>query len=195
MAAPSGSKGESEAKKKYCYFDSKEMMINFWILAIFWSTSIVNFYAINYYMPYVPGDVYLNTFYSSLSENVSNLVSGFIYGILGVNPSFFIGYVLSALGGLLIMGGPTGHLMGCCVILAKFAITYVFNIAYMSTPDFFPKNMTTTVMGYLNIMARVCTTLAPLIAVQPAPVPMIVFVTLSAVPILFVKMLSKSKVK
>ena len=129
-------------------------MINFWILALFWSTSIVNFYTINYYMPYVPGDVYLNTFYSSLSENVANLTFGAIQPLLGVKPSFLAGYIAAVIGALLIMTGPTGHLMGIYVILAKFAITFTFNIVYLCTPKFFSEKITTTVMGYLNVLSR-----------------------------------------
>jgi len=141
------------------------MLINFWILALFWSASSINFYTANFYMPYVPGDVFVNTFYSSLSENVANLSSGIIFGMLAIRPSFFIGYAMAAIGGLLIMTAPEGGLMAFYVLLAKFAITYTFNIAYMSTPKFFPENVTTTIWGYLNTVARFLSSLAPLIAV------------------------------
>ena len=157
------------------------MLINFWILALFWSASSINFYTANFYMPYVPGDVFVNTFYSCLSENIANLSSGFIFAMLSTRPSFFIGYVMAAIGGLLIMTSSKGGLMAFYVLLAKFAITYTFNIAYMSTPKFFSEKVTTTVWGYLNTIARFITALAPLIAVQPAPIPMMSFTVLSVV--------------
>ena len=157
------------------------MLINFLILTLFWSTSSINFYTVNFYMPYVPGDVFVNTFYSCLSENVANLMSGFIFAMLSIRPSFFMGYVVAAIGGLLIMSAPEGGLMAFYVLLAKFAITYTFNIAYMSTPKFFSEKVTTTVWGYLNTMARFITALAPLVAVQPAPIPMMSFTVLSVV--------------
>ena len=141
------------------------MMINFWVLALFWTTSIIGFYIVNLYMPYVPGDVYINTFYSTLSENASNLASGVIFGMISIKSSYFVGYSVSTLGGLLIMAGPTGHMMGFLVLLAKFAITYVFNVVYMSTPKYFPANITTTVWGYLATLSRFASVFAPLIAV------------------------------
>ena len=186
---------EAESNKKYCLFDSKVMMINFWILALFWSASSINFYTVNFYMPYVPGDVFVNTFYSTLSENAANLASGVIFGILGIKPSFLIGYAFAAVGGLLIMTGPDGQLMGIYVLLAKFAITYTFNIVYMSTPKFFPENVTTTVWGYLNTVARFLSALAPLIAVQPAPLPMISFTALSVFAIFGSQNLNTERVK
>ena len=141
------------------------MLINFFVLALFWSASSINFYTANFYMPYVPGDVFVNTFYSCLSENAANLSSGIIFAMLSIRSNFFVGYVMAAIGGLLIMTASEGGLMAFYVLLAKFAITYTFNIAYMSTPKFFPENVTTTIWGYLNTVARFLSSLAPLIAV------------------------------
>ena len=135
------------------------------ILVIFWTTSSSNFHLVTFYMPYVPGDVFVNTFYSNLSEIVAALSSGIIFGMLGIKLSFFTGYVMAAIGGFLIMNSQEGVLMAFYVLLAKYSITYTFNIAYVSTPKFFPENITTTVWGYLSTLARFISSIAPLIAV------------------------------
>ena len=146
-------------------------------------------------MPYVPGDVFVNTFYSAVSENSANLASGVIFAMLDIKPSFYVGYAMAAVGGLLIMSGPTDSLMALCVLLAKFAITYSFNITYMSTPKFFSESMTTTVWGYLNTVARFLSALAPLIAVQPAPLPMMSFTVLSVLAVVGNQKLNTDRVK
>lgn len=93
---------ESNNSRQYCFFSTKTMMINFWILALMWTSSDINFYTINFYMPYVPGDVFLNTTYSITSEIIANLASGVIFNVLGVKYSFVTGYVLASIGSLLI---------------------------------------------------------------------------------------------
>ena len=185
-----------ETSKYYCFFTSKTMMINFWILALMWTTSDINFYTINFYMPYVPGDVFLNTTYSMFSEMIANIASGVIFNILGTKYSFITGYILASIGSCLITTIPTeGHMMGFFVLFAKFGIAYTFNVAYISTPRFFPKNITTTVWGLLNIVARFIACLAPMIAVAPAPYPMISFFILSIVSSIVVMKLNTEKVK
>jgi len=59
------------------------MLINFWVLALMWATSDINFYTINFFMPYVPGDVFVNTTYSMASEILANIASGAIFNKLG----------------------------------------------------------------------------------------------------------------
>ena len=132
-------------------------------------------------MSYVPGNVFLNTFYSDLSEIVAILSSGFIYHMIGIRPSFYTGKAMAVMGGLLIMTGPDGKLMAIYVLLARYSIAFKFNIVYMSAPKFFPENVTTTIWGYLTILARFSSSFAPLIAVQPAPWPMISLTTLSVI--------------
>ena len=171
-------------------------MINFWILALMWTTSDINFYTITFFMPYVPGDVFLNTTYSISSEIISNIASGVIFNHLGVKYSFIVGYALASIGSLLIATTTSeGHRMGFFVLFAKLGIGYTFNVAYISTPRFFPANITATVWGLLNVVARFIAVVAPMIAVAPAPIPMVVFFTLSVVSAAMVNLLNTDKVK
>ena len=84
------------------FFSNRTMFINFCVLALMWTVSDINFYTINFFMPYVPGDVYLNTTYSTLSEIIANIASGVIFNKLGIKYSFILGYLLAAIGSLLI---------------------------------------------------------------------------------------------
>ena len=172
------------------------MMINFWILALMWTTSDINFYTITFFMPYVPGDVFLNTTYSISSEIISNVASGVIFNRLGVKYSFIVGYALASIGSLLIATTTSeGHQMGFFVLFAKLGIGYTFNVAYISTPRFFPANITATVWGLLNVVARFIAVVAPMIAVTPAPIPMVVFFTLSVISAVTVNLMNTDKVK
>lgn len=172
------------------------MLINFWILALMWTTSDINFYTITFFMPYVPGDVFVNTAYSVSSEIIANVASGVIFNRLGVKYSFIVGYTLASIGSLLIATTTSeGHLMGFFVLFAKLGVGYTFNVAYISTPRFFPANITATVWGLLNVVARFLAVVAPMIAVTPAPVPMIIFFTLAAISAVAVNLLNTEQVK
>ena len=71
-------------------------------------------------MPYVPGDVFINTTYSTMSEMVANVASGVIFNMLGVKYSFMTGYMLAAIGSWLIATIPSeGYLMGIFVLFAN----------------------------------------------------------------------------
>ena len=172
------------------------MMTNFWILALMWTASDFNFYTINFFLPYVPGDVFLNTTYSTLSEVIACFSSGAIYNMLGVKKSFILGYCIASMGSLLIATTESeGHLMGFYVLFAKLGISYTFTVAYISTPKFFPEKISVTVFGLLNIIARFTAVAAPMIAVTEAPIPMVIFFTLSVIAAILVNKLIVEKAK
>jgi len=104
--------------------------------------------------------------------------------------------VLASIGSLLIATMPSeGHMMGLFVLLAKLGVAYTFNVAYISTPRFFPESITVTIWGLLNLLARFIAVLAPMIAVTPAPYPMVTFFILSVIPAVMVNLLNTDKVK
>lgn len=71
-------------------------------MASLWGVTALNYYLIAYYMQYIPGNLYINTTVSTVSELLAYATSGIIYNYLGGNKAFVISFLIAALGGLLI---------------------------------------------------------------------------------------------
>lgn len=65
--------------------------------------------------------------------------------------------------------------MAFFVLLAKFGISFAFNITYMQTPLLFPTRLRGTAYGLCNVVARFVTIIAPLLAEEPEPIPMLFY--------------------
>ncbi len=143
----------------------------------------------------MPGNIYTNSYASGGSELVAIAIAGFIYSKLGIKLSFSAAYLLSALGGLCILfiGEDSTFWMPFFVILAKFGISGGFVIVYVSTVDVFPTLFCATALGFCNFFARLLTILAPEVAEQPAPLPMILFVSLTSLGILLIQFVKPLK--
>ena len=58
-------------------------MVNLLIFVYLFCAASFNYYLINFYMKYIPGNVYINTIVASLSEAISTFLSGLIVKLLG----------------------------------------------------------------------------------------------------------------
>lgn len=141
------------------------------------------YYFIGYYIIYLPGNVYRNTFGSGCSEVVAVTCGGILYSFFAAKKSFQISYVVSILGGILILW--VGHnylsLMPVFVILAKFGVSSGFLVSYTSTMDLFPTLFCATAFGICNFMSCFVTILAPYMAQMTAPIPMIIFCVIALI--------------
>ena len=128
-----------------------------------WANQSFSFYMIIYYLKYLPGDIYKNSFASGGADVVSGLVAGFLYSKIGLKNSFSTLLSLSIAGGLIIilMGDSATFWMPVFVIITKLGISGGFNLVYVSTVDIFPTLFSATAMGMCNFVARVLTILAP----------------------------------
>lgn len=131
-----------------------------------WSCCSLCYYFIGYYLIYLPGNVYKNTFGSSGSEMVSVFCGGIMYSFFLAKKSFFISFTISLVGGLLILmiGNATLSWMPVYVILAKFGISSAYCIVYAATMDLFPTLFSATAFGICNFIACIMTILAPYLA-------------------------------
>ena len=146
------------------------------LFAAFWTTSSFDYYLITFLLKYIPGNIYVNTTVSCLSEITANLISGFIVSLIGIKYSFFIGYCTATLGGLLMtFFFNVDSAMAVFVLLSKFGIAFAFNTAYLTTPMVFPIILTSTAFGICNVVARFSTIASPLIAELSDPIPMVSF--------------------
>ena len=119
---------------------------------------------------------------SSGSELLAYILGGILYKKVGIRLEFTISFLISVLGGLMILfwGTNNPQLMPIFVTLAKFGISSGFVIVYVSTVDVFPTLFCATALGFCNFFARVATILAPLIAEKKPPLPMLIFTSMTA---------------
>ena len=128
-------------------------------------------------MKNIKGNIFLNTFTSSLSELPAIVLSGFMYKRIGMKLTLIIWFSVALLGGLCLMifGGSNEGLIPVFVLFSKAGVTATFNLCYLANAQIFPAIFAGTAFGICNIGAKFTTILAPLMAEVQPPVPMILF--------------------
>lgn len=118
------------------------------------------------YVKYLPGDIYVNTITSNMSQNFAALMGGFIYSRIGIRGSFSLLFSISVIGGtlILIFSQSAEYLMPLFVCLAMFGCSGGFTLVYVSTQDVFPAIFCATAIGICNVASRFLTIMSDLVA-------------------------------
>ena len=105
-----------------------------------WAMSSMLYYFMSYYLIYLPGNTYVNTYSSAAAELVSVLIGGVLVKVLPAKWAFFVANSVSLIGGLLILffGYAKVSLMLIFVIIAKFGISCSYMLVYAVTLPLFP---------------------------------------------------------
>lgn len=145
-----------------------------------WSSVSFCYYMIIFLLKYIPGNVYINSMSSALSEMVANIIAGFLYKYLRVKLSFIVCFSVALVGGALILflGVDDVNWIPVFILFAKGGIAANFVIVYIATAEMFPTLFTATAMGICNFFARFLTIMAPYVAELDPPIPMAVFCSL-----------------
>ena len=138
-----------------------------------------------YFIKYMPGNIYQNTYALSIAEISGNLLGCYLLKCLGLKRTFLVGFCTSLAGGLLIQMAGTSQLklVPTFVLLAKLGVSINLNMIFTSTPMLFPTLFVGTAFGITNFTSRLFTVLSPLVAEMPQPIPMIVFCSSTALAI------------
>jgi len=157
--------GKDAQSQKINFCSNKIILLNLVLMIILWTVTSFDYYLITFYMNYIPGNLYINTSISTISELIAYGFSGFFYNAFGGKKAFVLSFALSALGGFLIAFLPdAGTMTAVFVLLAKFGISFAFNLVYLITPALFPVEITATAFGICNVVARFSTILSPILA-------------------------------
>ncbi len=65
-----------------------------------WSSTSFGFYLINYYLKYIPGDIFTNIILSSLADCCSSFISAWLGTKLGHLKALIISFIISGVLGL-----------------------------------------------------------------------------------------------
>ena len=136
-------------------------------------------------LKYIPGNIFVNSLASSLSELVATLLGGVLYKYAGIKLSFIICFAVALLGGLflLFLGVNDVKWIPIFIALGKGGISASFVIVYVATVELFPVLFAATAMGICNFFARFLTIFAPDVAEMSPPIPMTIFSILSSIGI------------
>jgi len=80
-----------------------------------------------------------------------------------------------------------------CLLLSKFGVSSSLSLCFLVTSEYFPIIYSATVFGACNIIARVISIFAPLIAEINPPLPMIIYGIFCLLSVLGTSFLSKDK--
>lgn len=149
-------------------------------MSYMWSAVSFCYYMIIFQLKYIPGNIYINSISSSLSEMVANILAGFLYKYLKGKLSFIICFSIALVGGSLILflGVDDVKWVPVFITLAKGGIAANFTIVYIASAEVYPTLFTATALGINNFFARFLTILAPYVAELDPPIPMAVFCSL-----------------
>ena len=104
-------------------------------MCIMWTASSFNYYLMTFFLKYIPGNIYINTTISNLSQLTAYAVSGYTMNLMGIRSSYFTGFMIGASGGLLLMFFFNyTDIMPFFVLLAQFGVALSFNICYLGMP-------------------------------------------------------------
>jgi nitrate/nitrite transporter NarK len=139
------------------------------------SATSFNYYLINFYLKYIPGNVYVNTMVASLADCVAHICIGALVKKLGSKNSFTGSFLITVIAGTLLWIFESREELTSdvpiVVLAAKFGAAAAFAMLYISTLSYFPSQYMGMVFGICNVTARSVTILAPMVAEAPEPVP------------------------
>lgn len=180
---------EDEQKSTMFYLKQGVVRRNLVIMAYLWAMCSFSYYMIIFYLKYLPGDIYSNTFSSSGTDMASVLFGGALYKRLGIKKTYSVLLSFSVVGGILIVlfGTNNEGWMPLFVIITKIGIAGCFVCVYICMVDVFPTLFLASAFGICNFLARILTIVAPQVAELEPPTPMIILTCLCALGILMVQ--------
>ena len=157
-------------------------------MCINWLASAFNYFMVGFLVKYFPGNIYINSLMSTLSEIAAYCLAGYFYKKFGVIKCFMISFGIAVIGGagIVIFEISTGFyknnsdvvggwLFPTLVIFAKLGVSAAFNINYVCNLDLFPVLFASTAYGFCNFLARLFTILSPQVAEIQSLLPMVLF--------------------
>ena len=151
-----------------------------------WAMASVNYYLMSYYIIYLPGNTYTNTYAAGIAEIAAIFFGGVLIKVCSAKWAFVISNSIAFIGGLciLMLGAPFPHWMALFVIIAKFGVSSAYMLNYNVTIDVFPTLFAATAFGICNLIASFGTVITPYLAQMPEPYPMLVFCALTIIGVL-----------
>ena len=126
---------QGEAPKASYYLKQRKIFVNLCLMSLVWLSTSFGYYLILTLINTFE-KVYISALTSSFSEMVAYVLSGMFYERIGVKQSLIISFLVSTIGGILILAWGLQHqdsnLFFVCFLLTKFGVTCTFNINFVA---------------------------------------------------------------
>lgn len=153
------------------------------------------YYLLNFYIKYIPGDIFVNQTINSISEAFAvGPLAVIISAFFSVKTSYVLTLALCAISCLAILMSiqlKWVDVIPFSVLGAKASVTTPFCILYFSTLQFFSTRYLGLVLGLYNMLGRITTVSVPMVAEMPEPIPMATCIILCAIATMSACMLKK----
>ncbi len=160
------------------------MKTNLWAAILIYSEASFNFYLLNFYLKYFPGNIFQNSFYFACSDLTAFVLAGLFLQYTSMKTSIRIGAILGGTGGMLYLClSDRLDLIPIMICLARVGQSIIFNTAIISVNRLFPITLVATAYGVVNFFAHLFACLSPFVAEIKNPFPFIVFEALIGVAI------------
>ena len=194
---PLNDKDKEEASMK-AFFASPLNRMNIIIFMMMGIGCNFIYYLINFYVKYLPGDMFTNQAVNSISESVSQLFPLFIGKYLSIKNGFAVSFFSAGAGCGIVMFAQMyvnsmAWLVPVAVMLTKGAISCAFCYLYFATISYFESEYLGLAIGFTNVIGRLSNVAAPMVAEQTPPIPMIACIVLSVLSFILCIMLVTPK--
>ena len=166
------------------YLRDSTILINLIVMAVLWLVWSFDYFLSNYQLKYLPGNVNVNTFASYATELVSYMVSGWFYSKFSLKQNIIGFYGLSFVFGMATLLYGLKHPNWSLVLficMMRFGMSAGSNICYIGTPTLFPTLFASTALGFVNVLARLLTAVAPYVNEIEEPIPMLIYCVIAGV--------------
>ena len=165
-------------------------MVNLLVMTLVWTVSSFNFYLLSFQVKYFPGNFNVNMLILNISDCLAYGISGYLFTKFRAKVLFLVLFILASLASVgIVFSGASDFTFCIFVMVARLSISGAFNLVYVAHPKMFPTLFSVTSIGFTNIVTRIFTFFAPLLAEVSGPAPMIVFMVLSALSAMAVPLL------
>lgn len=114
--------------------ESKQTLRNLLVMMIAWFTSCFGYYLMNFYIKYIPGNIYENNASSAIAQFFGVLSCGMISDYFGPRKALVISFVISSLGGYSLALGIEFFVkyIPYFVFFAVYGVASSFHIGYLA---------------------------------------------------------------
>ena len=134
------------------------------------------YYLINFYVKYLPGNIFTNQIVNSLAEAIAHTSPLILTKLMSQKKGFATGFITCAVSSFLVMIAEfyeSQSLIPVGVLGAKAGIAVAFVFLYFSQVSFFQSSYLGLMFGATNVVGRCSTILAPIVAELQDPIPMV----------------------
>ena len=159
-----------------------------------WTCTSVSYFLLGFYIRRLPGDVFYNYYTSAVADTIGILFYASLYKCLKDKWTFYISFLTTILGALLIMlvGFNNPQFMPIFVFLTKIGTQVAFVNSWVAPIAIFPTLFQTTAFGICGFFSNGMTILAPQYAAYDHPFPTILVTVLCIVAMICTKLLPVS---